>query len=183
MKNTGEENFLRYSPSLKTGSDEWRFLQQQFEASCVHRDKAPATPSRVQDRNKEAFPNKMGTFHEGEFNNEPDTDWALAANRKWAESIRGKWHKTSNDEPIDIPLVIGGEEIYADRDTRTCIDPNQAPYEIPVAIYRLGKTEDADRAVAVAKDDPDGWRKLPPPKTGTLFSLVSPWNCARRAAI
>jgi len=159
-ENTGEENFLRYSPSLKTGSDEWRFLQQQFEDACDHRDLAPDAPNRIQDRGQEVFPAEMGTYHEGEFNNEPDTDWSLATNRAWAEAIRDRWRKTVGDDPIQIPLVIGGEEILEGRDIRSCIDPNQAPAEITVAAYRLGTREDAERAVAVAKDDPDGWRRL-----------------------
>ncbi len=159
-ENTGEENFLRYSPDLKTGSEEWCFLQKQFEAACVHRDQAPSTPNRIQDRNQEVFPDKMGTCYEREFNNEPDTDWSLAANRQWAEAIREKWQKTAEDAPIQIPLVIGNEEILEDRDTRTCLDPNQMPVEVTVASYRLATTEDADRAVAVAQKDPDGWRRL-----------------------
>jgi len=159
-ENTGEENFLRYSPSLKTGSDEWRFLQQQFEDACDHRDLAPDAPNRILDRGQEVFPAEMGTYHEGEFNNESDTDWSLATNRAWAEAIRDRWRKTVGDDPIQIPLVIGGEEILEGRDIRSCIDPNQAPAEITVAAYRLGTREDAERAVAVAKDDPDGWRRL-----------------------
>ena len=172
-ENTGEENFLRYSPDLKTGSEEWRFLKKQFEASCDHRDQAPSTPNRVQDRRQEDFAADMGTFHEGEFNNEPDTDWSLAANRKWAETIRDRWQKTDGDAPIQIPLVIGNEEILADREVRTCLDPNQAPAQVTVATYRLATREDADRAVAVAKADPDGWRRLSPTERHAALSRVA----------
>ena len=159
-ENTGEENFLRYSPSLTTGSAEWRFLKDQFEAACAHRDEAPSTPNRIQDRRNEVLPEKTGTYWEGEFNNEPDTDWSLAANREWARAIRERWQKTTDDAPVEIPLVIGGQEIYDAREVRSCHDPNQAPAEVTVAAYRLATAEDADRAVAVAKADPDGWRRL-----------------------
>jgi len=172
-ENTGEENFLRYSPSLKTGSEEWRFLQKEFEAACAHRDQAPSAPNRIQDRNQEVFPEKMGTCYEGEFNNEPDTDWSLAANRRWAQAIREKWQKTADDAPIQIPLVIGNEEILEDRDTRTILDPNQIPAEITVAAYRLATVADADRAVAVAKADPDGWRQLSPAERHAVLARVA----------
>ena len=172
-ENTGEDNFLRYSPSLQTGSNEWQFLQKQFEASCDHRDQAPQTPNRTQDRNREIFPDNLGTYYEGEFNNEPDTDWALAANRTWAEGIRNRWQKAAEDDPIQIPLVIGNEEILDDRNIRTCVDPNQAPVEVTVAAYRLATREDADRAVAVAKDDPDGWRRLSASERHATLSRVA----------
>ncbi len=172
-ENTGEENFLRYSPSLATGSEEWRFLRAQFEAACAHRERAPRTPNRVQDRGHEVFPAKMGTYWEGEFNNEPDTDWSLAANREWAQAICDRWKKSTSDAPIDIPLVIGGDDIYDDREVHTCQDPNQIPHEVVVAAYRLATPADADRAVAVAKADPDGWRRLSPAQRHEALSRVA----------
>ena len=109
-ENTGAENFLRYAPNLTTRSDEWGYLKDQFREACGHIDVAPATPNRIQDRRDEVFPEKMGTFYEGEFNNEPDTDWSMA---------------------------------------------------------------DVDRAVAVARQDPDGWRALLPEERQRHISRVA----------
>ncbi|MBL0715011.1 MAG: bifunctional proline dehydrogenase/L-glutamate gamma-semialdehyde dehydrogenase, partial [Desulfosarcina sp.] len=114
-ENTGEENFLRYAPNLTTRSEQWGFLKERFRAACRHRDQAPDKPNRIQDRRHEEFPGKMGTYYEGEFNNEPDTDWSLAANRKWAQAIRDRWQKKAGDRLIPIPLVIAGEEIFDGR--------------------------------------------------------------------
>ena len=172
-ENTGEENFLRYSPNLTTGSKEWHFLEEQFEAACAHRDKAPLAPHRIQDRCNEVFPEKMGTYWDGEFNNEPDTDWSRAANREWARTLCNRWKKSADDTPIDIPLVIGDEDIFDDREVRTCQDPNQIPQEVVVATYRLATVEDADQAVAVAKADPDGWRRLSPDQRHEALSRVA----------
>ena len=172
-ENTGAENFLRYAPHLSTGSDEWRFLKDQFREACRHIDQASAMPNRTQDRGNEAFPDKMGTFYEGEFNNEPDTDWSLAANRKWAEDIRQKWQKQPGDAAIEIPLVIAGQEIFDAREVRDCLDPNQKPSEIRVAAYRLATIADVDHAVAVARQDPDGWRRLPPEERHHWLSRVA----------
>jgi len=49
-ENTGEENFLRYTPHLTTDSPEWRFLEGQFQESCAHINQAPVGSNRIQDR-------------------------------------------------------------------------------------------------------------------------------------
>ncbi len=156
-ENTAEENFLRYAPDLSTQSKNWHFLKEQFIASCKHRDKAGSTPHRNQNRLTETFPEQMGTYHGREFVNEPDTDWALSGNRQWAEDIRAKWQSGAS-APVDIALVIGGEEIFAERETGEYVDANRLPEQVIVARYALGTRADVDRAVAVARQDPDGWR-------------------------
>jgi RHH-type transcriptional regulator, proline utilization regulon repressor / proline dehydrogenase / delta 1-pyrroline-5-carboxylate dehydrogenase len=171
-ENTAKENFLRYAPHLKVDSDEWRFLQKQFETACDFRDKAGVKPHRVQDRNTEQFPEQTGTYFEGEFNNEPDTDWALAANRKWAQAIRKRWLKKAKDAPIQIPIVVAGKKIMANRKIHQCLDPSQQPKEIPVAHYRLATAKDIDTAVLVAQKDPDGWHKLSATRRHRMFAKV-----------
>jgi RHH-type transcriptional regulator, proline utilization regulon repressor / proline dehydrogenase / delta 1-pyrroline-5-carboxylate dehydrogenase len=157
-ENTEPENFLRYSFNLKTESEDWAFLQKQFVASCEHIDSVDTTPNRTQDRMRDAVPEKTGTYHENEFKNEPDTDWSLAPNRKWAESIRMKWCKRPEDKPITIPIVAAGREIYTDRPIRSCMDHSRLPEEICVATYAQALDTDVDHALAAAKSDPDGWR-------------------------
>ena len=158
-ENTAEENFLRYAPQLTTDSNDWRFLEERFIASGHHMADAGMAPHRTQNRLTETFPDTMGTFYEGEFVNEPDTDWTLPGNRQWAESIRDKWKKSSGDAPVEIPLVIDGGEILDDRESRDLYDLNQLPEKIPVARYRLATESDIQAAVSVAKSDPDGWRR------------------------
>ncbi len=172
-ENTGEDNFLRYAPNLTTHSQEWEFLKEQFRDACRHMDRTSARPNRIQDRRHETFPDKMGTYYDGEFNNEPDTDWSLAANRQWAEAIRSRWRKKAEDAPIQIPLVIAGREIYEAGHVRECLDPNRKPAEIQVAAYRLATIEDVDQAVSVARKDPDGWRGLDPVARHRMLSRVA----------
>ncbi|MCF8062689.1 MAG: bifunctional proline dehydrogenase/L-glutamate gamma-semialdehyde dehydrogenase [Deltaproteobacteria bacterium] len=159
-ENTAEENFLRYAPSLQPGSGTWNFLKEQFIASYAGMDRAGTAPHRTQDRRSESFPATVGTFHEKEFNNEPDTDWCLPGNRAWAEEIRDRWYKSPGDPVLEIPLVVGGDEVYTGRDTRDCLDTNRLPDEVLVARSAMGTEEDVDRAVAAAAEDPDGWRHL-----------------------
>ena len=172
-ENTSKENFLRYAPGITTKSYEWAYLKNQFENACRHMDKVKLTPNRIQDRNTETFPEKMGALYEGEFNNEPDTDWSLPANRIWAEAIRGKWMKSPDDAPIEIPLVINGEEIFEDRSVKECLDPSQKPVKVVVAHYRQAIKEDIEKAVAVAKNDPDGWRAKSLDERAEVLSKVA----------
>ncbi|MDD2388976.1 MAG: bifunctional proline dehydrogenase/L-glutamate gamma-semialdehyde dehydrogenase [Desulfobacterales bacterium] len=160
-ENTGPENFLRYSPDLQPDSCQWRLLKDQFLTACAHTVNVSEQSHRIQDRNSEIFPERLTSFHSGEFTNEPDTDWSLANNRNWAEQIRKKWKKSDKDDPVQIPLVIGEKEIYQNRTTRDCIDPSQLPEQICIATWRLATEEDIDQAVDIAKTDLDGWRKLP----------------------
>ncbi|MBI5062037.1 MAG: bifunctional proline dehydrogenase/L-glutamate gamma-semialdehyde dehydrogenase, partial [Desulfatitalea sp.] len=157
-ENTGEENYLRYAPHLEVDSDAWRFLEERFVASCASQDQGAPQPHRVQNRTTEVFAEHSGTYFEGEFNNEPDTDWSLAANRQWAHEIRSKWRKAAGDAALQIPLVVAGQEIYDHRETRDRIDPSQLPLKIVTATFRLATRQDIEAAVAVAKNDPDGWR-------------------------
>jgi len=158
-ENTADENFLRYAPRLTTNSKDWRLLKEHFLASVDQMHTAATSAHRIQDRNLESFPEEMGTFHDGEFNNEPDTDWSLAANRRWAETIRDRWRKESEDPPLEIPLIIGAREVIADREKRDIIDASQFQADIRVARFALAKDGDIQRAISVAKSDPDGWRE------------------------
>lgn len=158
-ENTGPENFLRYSARLSTKSKEWRFLESQYFASCKEKESVSGDAQRIQNRNTEDFSSPRGSFYEKRFVNEADTDFCLEPNRKWAESIRAKWE---TGEILPIPIVIGGEEILEGRDLKDIIDPSTANLgERRVsARFAMGGTEDVEKAIAVAKADPDGWRNL-----------------------
>jgi RHH-type transcriptional regulator, proline utilization regulon repressor / proline dehydrogenase / delta 1-pyrroline-5-carboxylate dehydrogenase len=162
-ENTSRENFLRYASNLRTDSIQWQYLKNKFAKSCVYIDKASTTPHRNQNRLSENFSEKIKSYNPAEFFNEPDTDWSLAPNRKWAESIRGNWKKKSTDTPIKIPLVAAGKEIYKDRPIRKYFDlsqtDNKENRKICVGCYTLANEQDIMDAVKTAKEDPDMWRQ------------------------
>lgn len=159
-ENTAPENFLRYAPDLHVGSGEWQFLKEGFLAGCQAMATAQDRPNRIQDRTTETFAPEVSTLHRNTFVNEPDTDWSMAANRRWAAAIRERWSKAADGEPLQIPLVIGGTEIFADRATADCCDPNRADARVVVGRHALATAEDAGRALETARQDPDGWRNL-----------------------
>jgi RHH-type transcriptional regulator, proline utilization regulon repressor / proline dehydrogenase / delta 1-pyrroline-5-carboxylate dehydrogenase len=172
-ENTARGNFLRYAPHLMVDSKQWRFLRDQFTASCEFLDQAGQRSHRTQDRNTEIFPERMGTFHEGEFTNEPDTDWSLAANRQWAHGIREKWKRIAGDEVFRIPLVVAGGEIGDDREQRNCFDRSQLPEKVRTAVYCMADVRDIDTAVHTARQDPDGWRSLSMDRRHQALSKVA----------
>jgi RHH-type proline utilization regulon transcriptional repressor/proline dehydrogenase/delta 1-pyrroline-5-carboxylate dehydrogenase len=176
-ENTVEENFLRYSCNLMTDSEAWTFLKDQFLASYEHRDKVSMSANRIQNRLEETFPENMGSFYEGEFSNEADTDWSLATNRKWAESIREKWKRGPDDKPLKIPLVVAENEIYKGRETAEYFDLSQINAKegrrVRVASCVMADDKDVDQAVAVAKADPEGWRSKSPEERHRILSRVA----------
>jgi RHH-type proline utilization regulon transcriptional repressor/proline dehydrogenase/delta 1-pyrroline-5-carboxylate dehydrogenase len=172
-ENTSPENFLRYSPELVPGSEEWEFLRQQFVEACEYREQARLGPSRVQNRCIEVFPEKTGTFWNNEFINEPDTDWCLPANRRWAEDIRNQWRIKDGREPVKIPVVVGGKEHFDDREIGDIVDPNRFQDGICVARFAMATEGDAEEAVSVAKADPDGWRAYSAVERHRALSLAA----------
>jgi RHH-type proline utilization regulon transcriptional repressor/proline dehydrogenase/delta 1-pyrroline-5-carboxylate dehydrogenase len=161
-ENTGEENFLRYAPELAPASPQWERLREGFQRSCRLVDSVQDHPNRSQDRGRETFAPETGSANSGEFRNAADTDWSLPANRRWAEGIRSRWRRAPSDAPEEIPLVIAGREVWQERRLAECHDPNRQPERILLARYRLGSEADVEAAVAAAKADPDGWRRLAP---------------------
>ncbi|WP_319548722.1 bifunctional proline dehydrogenase/L-glutamate gamma-semialdehyde dehydrogenase [Desulfogranum marinum] len=159
-ENTAPENFLRYSPDLSVGSNEWTYLKKSFLSSCSYQEQAQDGPNRIQDRSTETFSESASTYFSNRFVNEADTDWSLAANRKWAEGIREEYKQSAGNTPQQIPVVIGGEEVYEGRDIKDVIDPNYPQQQVCVAQFALANKEDALKAIETAKQDPDGWRAL-----------------------
>ncbi len=172
-ENTGPRNFLRHLNRLQTGTSAWQMLADHFRASVRRIPTVGSQPHRAQNRLSESFRLKRGTFHTGEFRNEPDTDWSLAANRTWAEDIRGRWMKAPGDDPIDVPLAVAGKQIAVGRKVLKALDPNQLPTEVVVARCMLAAPGDVARAVATAKQDPDGWRRMTARRRHRILSAAA----------
>ena len=172
-ENSGRQNFLRYLSHLHTRSRSWQVLAGLFDASASKKNDVGQSPHRKQNRLTETFANRMASDFISEFKNEPNTDWSLAPNRKWVERIRQKWKKRPEDDPIEIPLVIGGEKIFADRESKKSRDPSQIVADVVVARFTQGNADAVDRAVTVARTDPDGWRRKSFKERQQVFSKVA----------
>ncbi len=160
-ENTSKDNFMRYSFGLQTNSKEWQMLQQQFVSSIENRQNIFVGAKRDQDRTAENWQDyKGGSYHTGEFTNEPDTDFVLSPNKRWAEDIRTKWRPTNQTKPDITPLVVANKEIRDDRQTVDVIDKSQYKDGIICGKVAQASKQDLIDAVAVAKKDIDGWRSL-----------------------
>jgi RHH-type proline utilization regulon transcriptional repressor/proline dehydrogenase/delta 1-pyrroline-5-carboxylate dehydrogenase len=172
-ENTAPRNFLRHLNQLKTGTAAWNMLAEHFRASVRRMSAVGSRPHRNQNRLEGSFPRERSANSQGDFRNEPDTDWTLAPNRAWAEAIRQRWRKAPGDEPIEVPLAVAGKEIVVGRRMLKGFDPNQLPTKVVVARCALAKSEDVKRAVAAAKEDPDGWRKMTAARRQRILSTAA----------
>ncbi len=100
-ENTTPGNFLKDLFDMVPGSHEWFSQVFQFTKACHDLNKGQIVPLRVQNRFKEP---KHLSFN-SPFQNEPDTDWCLPQNRKWAELY---FQKRSLD--IHLPPSLDEEE-------------------------------------------------------------------------
>jgi RHH-type proline utilization regulon transcriptional repressor/proline dehydrogenase/delta 1-pyrroline-5-carboxylate dehydrogenase len=147
-ENTGPENFLRHAFNLIPGSEDWRTLERGFRDSCALAAEVTDAPRRTQDRRRPPLKPPAA------FSNEPDTDWSLPHHSEWAAGIIEAWRHRQTE----VPLVVDGHEVRANRATRSCLDPSR-PSTI-IGHYVQAHGEDIQRAVDCADRDPDHWREL-----------------------
>ncbi|MFZ4454711.1 MAG: proline dehydrogenase family protein [Bacteroidales bacterium] len=152
-ENTGKENFLSYSFNLSYNSKEWQFLKNQFEQAFDLKDSVSTMPRRTQDRTKVVEPDSDLTH----FKSEPDTNFDLKPNRKWAESIRNKWKKSLNDTPFQIPVQVGKKSAVSDKRT-TYFDRSQEEI-IVVCEASLSNFDQVKEALVFSEKDESNWRK------------------------
>jgi RHH-type proline utilization regulon transcriptional repressor/proline dehydrogenase/delta 1-pyrroline-5-carboxylate dehydrogenase len=170
-ENTGPENFLRHAFKIKVGTPEWNRLEKGFLDSFGAIPMTGTAPRRTQ--NRQLPPARVNAVADGwrRLVNEPDTDFALPQNGEWAKQIIAQWQPRFDERAAQIPLVIGGEQIFEDRLTRQCLDPSR-PGTV-VGIYRHANETDIARAVEIADEDSDGWRGLSPSARSEILGRVA----------
>jgi RHH-type proline utilization regulon transcriptional repressor/proline dehydrogenase/delta 1-pyrroline-5-carboxylate dehydrogenase len=154
-ENTAPENFLRHVFDLEPGSPEWLAERDRFLAAFEVTARISDAPRRTQDRRAAEHARPGVRPLDTTFENEPDTDWTLAANRAWIEEVVDRWRERS---PEEIPLQIGGEFCAGLRvaEGRDPSRPGWVAYR-----YALGGPADVDRALAVARAAQPAWAGRP----------------------
>jgi RHH-type proline utilization regulon transcriptional repressor/proline dehydrogenase/delta 1-pyrroline-5-carboxylate dehydrogenase len=149
-ENTAEDNFLRHVFGLEPGSPDWERERDRFLAAFDLVDGLSDAPRRTQDRAAEAAgPAGLSPAPPGllaGFVNEPDTDWALAANRQWIGAVVSHWRERP---PETLPLGIAGELVAgaALAEGRDRSRPDRVAYHHGLADRaQLGRALDAARA-------------------------------------
>ncbi len=144
-ENTGPDNFLRHQFSLFPTSQQWIAERERFQASVKER-LLPPPPSR---RAGPASAPGNG------FTNRPDTDVAVAANRRWLAAQLRPLPELGIDV---VPAVVAGRTV-AELPLRDGVDPGE-PGRVA---YRWAACtpEIVDEAVAAARTAGTRWRATP----------------------
>lgn len=131
-ENLAEENFLRKSFSMRAGDAGWQREREHFTTAYEMRGRLPDAPLRTQDRSREPQPLRAA----GAFSNEPDTDFALAANRRWIWSILEQWRTA---ECIELPGPSAAQSTleFGFDPSRPEVRPYSYPLATPADIERV----------------------------------------------
>ncbi len=150
-ESTDPENFLPKSFDMEPGGEAFEVERAKFEASVRARDGVRRATYRDQDRR--ARPRALPL--DAPFENEPDTDFALAHNRAWmAEALAAT--RAAPARRIAGTLAPG----HAERVVIPGFDPSRPdviPYEVALAT-----AEDARFAVTRAAEAAPSWARTPP---------------------
>lgn len=146
-ESTGPDNFLRHIFNLKIGTETWDNQTALFGDSCDEIDNMLIKPRRIQNR----LLHPQQPDPSLPFENEPNTDFALPPNRKWAAEIAKLW-KDASIEPV--PLVIEGKELFDNEEgeRRDPSDPEQHLFR-----YALATPEHIEKALACAQKHEKEW--------------------------
>ena len=163
-ENTGPDNFLRYSFDLKPGSDEWDMQATMFSESCKEIESVSDEPRRTQNR----FDPPQSSPSLTSFENEPDTDFSLPENSKWAYQTIERWKNHSIDP---IPLVVGTKSIYHHPAHGHGYDKSSP--QKPDYSYSLATQAEIDQALIVAEGHAEYWANIPiPERCGMIKKLA-----------
>lgn len=142
-ENTAPDNFLRHAFEMFPGTSEWQGQADLFSNSCHDLKELSSSLNRKQSR----IDLPVKTDSKFSFKNEPDTDWALAQNVKWAEAILEEW--SNKTHPL-IPLVIGGQEVASNLQSEGKKDPSYP--ERTLYGYVLGWEMELERLISAADE-------------------------------
>ncbi|MCB1067788.1 MAG: bifunctional proline dehydrogenase/L-glutamate gamma-semialdehyde dehydrogenase [Simkania sp.] len=163
-ENTGIENYLAHSFGLTPEAKEWSIQCSLFRDACQMIPTIYQTPRRTQNR----FDPPSHLDIKALFENESDTDFSLAENRKWGKAILETW---KNKQIDPIPLVIEGKEISHSDPEGKGYDPSTPSR--PLYTYSMASWEEVDQALKCAKNYEKTWGKTSVEERCKLLSKVA----------
>lgn len=169
-ENSGPENFLRHFFEMKPGNDAWEEQKKLFIASCRRIDALQLDRKRTQNRNLAPEISNL-TFH-----NEPDTDFSLPENRKWAYDLLKEWESKKHSP---IPLVINGKHLQTTLEQG--VDPSKP--DSPAYQYSLADLPLIDKALSCASEYESKWASLPYQTRYDLLGKAAQLFRARRGEL
>jgi RHH-type proline utilization regulon transcriptional repressor/proline dehydrogenase/delta 1-pyrroline-5-carboxylate dehydrogenase len=173
-ENTAPDNFLRHVFGLEPGSPDWEIERDRFLGAFARVAGLADAPRRTQDREAEALAPLVAGDPFTPFVNEPDTDWALAANRGWADRVRARWQERAVE---DVSLQVAGELLpgAVTVEARDRSHPARVAYRQAVADRgQVSRALDAARAAQTA------WGGRPPAERRRLLDTAAAALARRR---
>ncbi|HSB41982.1 MAG TPA: bifunctional proline dehydrogenase/L-glutamate gamma-semialdehyde dehydrogenase, partial [Methylomirabilota bacterium] len=173
-ENTAPDNFLRHVFGLEPGSPDWTIERDRFLAAFAQVDGLPDVPRRTQDRGAEALAPPAEGDPAARFVNEPDTDWALAANREWIDRLRAGWRARPVEE---VPLQVAGELLpgAVTVDGRDRSHPGRVAYR-----HALADRGQVRRALDAARAAQTAWTARPVAERRRLLDAAAAGLARRR---
>src|SRR5882672_10299116 len=173
-ENTAPENFLRHVFGLEPGSADWARERDRFLAAFEIMDQLPDVPRRTQDRGAEAASEAPTDELSAPFANEPDTDWAGAANRDWIDRVRAEWRER---RPETMSLQIGGALVAgaAQVEGRDRSHPARVAYR-----HALADRAQVSRALDAARGAQAAWGGRPTGERRGLLEAAAAALARRR---
>jgi RHH-type proline utilization regulon transcriptional repressor/proline dehydrogenase/delta 1-pyrroline-5-carboxylate dehydrogenase len=162
-ENTGPENFLRHIFGLKPGTDAWESQSLLFSQSCDAIEGTLQEPRRTQNR----LIHPLAPDPSLPFDNEPDTDFSLPQNLRWAENIATSW-RTRTFRPI--PLVIDGEELYNNKEG---VGFGSGDPVNPLYTYAKATSSHIEKALSSAKRAEKEWASTSISHRSKLLALAA----------
>ncbi|HUK62957.1 MAG TPA: bifunctional proline dehydrogenase/L-glutamate gamma-semialdehyde dehydrogenase, partial [Dongiaceae bacterium] len=150
-ENTAPENFLRHVFDLEPGSPAWIAERDRFLAAFHRRAGLSDAPRRTQDRRQDAAAPRLAWTVRTRFENDPETDWTLAANRAWIAEIHRRW-RTHTLEAVAL-VIDGVAEPGATEGAKR--DPSH-PARIAYRFALAGRAQ-VDRALDIARTAQPAW--------------------------
>lgn len=170
-ENTAPGSFLGALFSLREGSPAWNEQRDAFLKSCASaQDPALSDkPRRTQSRITESIAVSEAA---DPFNNVPDTDFSLPANRAWLEQIDTQWRRIA-EEPTSldiVPVCVGGVAT-TDRPLGEGHDPSRP--NVIAYRYALANEQDVEVALNTGHEALAAWRDLGHQKRGEVLRKVA----------
>ncbi len=143
-ENTSPDNYLRHVASLRVGNVEWNLERDKFLQAVEDRHLPVAEPGRSQNRL-----NENRRFNQDDpFDNEPDTDFSLAVNRKWIAACHDALGLPATNTEFFDPAKI-------DRDVATAVQAGEkwassSPTRRRTVLHQVAEVIAAQRGMTTA---------------------------------
>ena len=170
-ENTAPDNFLHNLFDLQPGNAVFAAEADRFRTAVAGRHTISTTPRRAQDRRLPIVDSDVF----GAFENEPNTDFSLHANRRWITDAFAAW-RPPNSAIVPVINGIGVPTSHVTRVDFTCSP--FVDYEVHLADRAM-----VDTTVTIANAATDRWSSTPPADRAALVDRVGDVVARRRGGL